>query len=303
MIDRETWQGVRDGAGVKKGYTKASIGDLIDRWRDLMYGKGPKVILKTIRALRRKLKIVKIAGTAELKAATINLYAAAMEYQDKFVKEKGLAVVPQKKRPADEARSLPYYLYTAVEYTFDGTKTPQKHLVATLNTIRNHMVETLRRLGGDSAINELVKAHPKAKPHLDACKDDGDPLPTRDQWKAHRDGAGIPQGWVKGASIGETLAAFRAAAGDLSDGLDRALENIADDAMKPVQTAAFQLYLAAARYEGKLKKEKKDTGKGQNVADDLKAMKEVALRTLGELDFREETIQEMNRMLAELQGV
>ena len=52
----------------------------------------------------------------------------------------------------------------------------------------------------------------------------------------------------------------------------------------------------------KLKKEKKDTGKGQNVADDLKIMKEVALRTLGELDFREETIQEMNRMLAEFQG-
>jgi hypothetical protein len=301
MLTREEWQDYRDGAGLKKGYIKASIGDLIDRWRtlSLMEGTGPRVVLTTIRALRKKLKPLGSIAKADVLAASKALYVAAAEYEDKFAKEKNLTVVAQHYRVGHEARSIPYYSYTAYSYGLDDAPNPNKRLISALTGLRNNMLDSLRRLGGDAAVNDLVKSYPAAKGHIDSHKDTRDPLPTRDEWKAHRDGAGIPQGWVKGASIGETLTAFKAAVGDLSHGLLHALEEIPDNRMKPVQTAAFQLYLAAAKYAMKLKKEKKNTGKGQNVAEDLKVMEDVAMKTLFELDFREQLLHDIERALAE----
>ncbi len=301
MMTREEWQGYRDGAGIKKGYVKASIGDLIDRWRTLalVEGTGPKVVLKTIRALRKKIKPIGAIAKADVLAATKNLYIGAAEYQDKFVKEKNLAVVPQQYRVGHEARSIPYYSYTMYSYGLDDTANPNKRLVAALTAIRNDMLDTLQRVGGDAAVNDLVKTYGGARAHVESHKDTQDPLPTRDEWKAHRDGAGIAQGWVKGASIGETLTAFKTAVGDLSHGLNRALEQIPDNRMQPVQTAAFQLYLAAAKYAMKLKKEKKDTGKGANAAEDLKIMQDVAMKTLHELDFREQLLTDIQAALDE----
>jgi hypothetical protein len=300
MIDRAEWQKIRDAAGVPKGYTKASMGDLLDKWHSLMFtdGKTPKVIQKGIRLVRKKIKALAQAGAADMKAHAIKLYTAAAEYEEKFVKANNLAVVPAQDIVHKTAKSIPYHDYTTGSYGTDGQKTPQKHLVATLSEIRQQAFRTvIRRFKGE---NELVKVCPAAKHHVDYFKaeyDDNDPLPTREEWQAHRDGAGIPQGWVEGASIGETLAAFRTALGDLSKGLPNAWENLAPGAEKAAATAAVNLHMAAISYLAKLKKEKKDTGKGQNVADDLSAMSKAAFQTVVELDATDQLLAATKKLV------
>jgi hypothetical protein len=276
---REQWQKVRDAAGFKQGYTKTSLGDVIDQW-----AAARKAALGKKAYINCKKEDYKKCLDAAIKA-----FAAAHEYVEKVHKEKGVTTLPCNLN--GEKFDIPYYEYSIANLRANGEeKTPLKTLFAFLNEIRFMTYHVIHFGDGETA---LLKACPDAQNYIAWQRDGSKGIAemaldlTRERWKGHRDGAGIKQGYTK-ASIG-----------DLIDKWDKVVGTkwqqtgtLSVDQRKAAAAVAEEVFAAAEEYIRKLRKENKkvDTPAVKMVIEDLNGMSHRAqqvLKTVADLETQE----------------
>lgn len=227
-LKRENWRTVRDAANVAEGYTKASIGDLLDTYCDVT-GQRKSFGAGLSKALT---KIDKAGGRERVIQATIAFYAAVMEYCAKLEKDGKLGGV-------NKAAFVP------------ARGNHMEALWVRLRNFRKACVATMQKLQAES---NLVKAVPAARADVDEFRHaTGEALPTRKAWQNTRDGAGLPKGYIQ-ASIGDLNEALTNLLGadHVQRGLAHALEHIEDGQQAAVGQAAARLCTAAVQYYKKL---------------------------------------------------
>jgi hypothetical protein len=167
---RDQWKRVRDAVpGLKSGYIKQSIGDLLD--------KANKAMPKTGQGDSK--------GAGE---AAVELYAACAAYIEKLEKEDKLAGV----RPD---ATLP-----------DNGQPAIGAVVVLLNQTKNKAGGAIVKLHKEDA---LAKVMPKAREELaEEVRRRNLAMITRTGWVKHRDDAGLPAHYVD-ASIGDLLDAWQ----------------------------------------------------------------------------------------------
>jgi hypothetical protein len=244
---RAQWQAARDGAGLKQGYTKASMGDLIDKFNAIVPQQGEKMP----RVAKLMVAINKQGVKDQLLAIAVDCYVAAEEYLDKLEKENKLGGV---------ARNQTIVI---------GAMPPIAKAIAVLA----NMSKNAATVAIDGHKEDLiVKRRPQAKDHLkDLVQKRDAKYLSRAGWQKHRDDAGLPAHYID-ASVGDLLERV----GKLK------LQSPKKEDQKELNDVLSALAIAAVQYYEKLKKDGK-IGKPK-VDQVVKDLKEFAQRALEHVD-------------------